>query len=602
MASRSLLALAAALGAVAGAYVPSVRHSSPSTRQQRAPRRASDAVCDGKRVEFGDTARASLIRGVDQVADAVKVTLGPRGRNVVLSPAPGVAVIINDGVSIASEVELEDPAEQVGAKLLLQACSKTDSRAGDGTTTSAVLTQAMVRTGAKLISNGANSVALQRGLNKAASFFVSKIREAAMPVTTLEQYKDIASISSGSDDMGEMVANAIMTVGPDGSTTTESGRELHDELEFTEGLEHEVGWTNAAFIKEMETQTATLVKPRVLVTDQKITMMTDILKLLEGLVETGEPLLIFCLDVTGEAMSGLSLNKKRGVLDVCAVKAPGFGDVRTQFLEDLCYFSGATFVTSQLGRKIENATVADLGRVERAVVSKDKTTLVSNGEYDAAVEERVQTLKQQIAAKLGTDKEYEIDRLEQRIQKLRGAVARILIGAPTEVEIEDKRLRYEDAINALKGGILEGMVPGGGACYAYMLRFADEARALFPDTPQGHDEALAVDVLLEAMAAPLKQIASNSGELGEMILEKTKGQEWGYGFNAKTLAFEDLFEGGVCDPASVTTWALENSASIAGSLLTTEALVCQRERPPDQEEYRPEVTNEIGEQAGSMAW
>jgi len=560
-------------------------------------------ACLAKKVEYGDAARGALIAGVDKVANAVKVTIGPRGRNVVVSwPAQGVVNVINDGVSIASDIELDDPGEQVGAKLLLQACSQTDSRAGDGTTTSAVLTQALVRAGSKLVSNGANSVAMQRGLNKAAAFFVEKIREAALPVTTIEQYTDIAGISANSVEMGKMVADAIMHVGADGSTTTESGKELHDELEFGEGLEHEVGFANAVFIKEVETQTCTLTEPRVLVTDQKITTMQDILGLLEGLVTAQEPLLIFALDVSGEAMSGLSLNKKRGVLDVCAVKAPGFGDVRTQFLEDLAVFSGATFVTNELSRKMENATIADLGRVAKAVITKEKTTLIADGSNDEAVEARVQVLKENIQSKLGTDKEFEITRLEQRIQKLRGAVARILIGAPTEVEIEDKRLRYEDAINALKGGIAEGMVPGGGACYAYMMRYADEARALFDDTEQGQDEALAVEVILEAMGAPLKQIASNAGLLGEMVLEKTKGQEWGYGFNAKTLEYENLLANGVCDPASVTTWALENSASIAGSLLTTEALVCESERPEDEEEYVPEVTNEIGADAARMAW
>ena len=583
-----------------------VQRGAPSPVTSSAHRRLSPCgpMCDAKRIEFGDTARSSLMRGVDKVADAVKVTIGPRGRNVVLNLGYNQVVVINDGVSIASDIDLSDPAEQVGAKLLLQACSQTDSRAGDGTTTSAVLTQAMVRAGAKLISNGANSVAIQRGLNKAARFFVQKIREAAKPVTTLEQFASIAGISAGSDEMGQMVADAIMRVGADGSTTTESGNELRDSLEFSEGLEHEVGYANPVFVKELETQTATLVRPRVLVTDQKITMMNDLLPILEGLVQNKEPLLIFCLDVSGEALSGLSLNKKRGVLDVCVVKAPGFGAVRDSYLEDLCVFSGGTFVTEQLGRKIENATMTDLGIVERAVVAKDKCTLVSTGDFDADVEARVQVIKAQIQAKLGTDKEFEIARLEQRIQKLRGAVARIFIGAPTEAEIEDKRLRYEDAINALKGGIAEGMVPGGGACFAYMLRYADECRnSVFDlDTENGRDEALGLDILVEAMKEPVRQIASNAGELGEMVLRTVQDTEWGYGFNAKTLVYEDLYDAGVVDPASVTTWSLENSASIAGSLLTTEALVCVNERPPEEEEYKPEITNEIGADAARMAW
>jgi len=565
--------------------------------------RCSSPVCDAKRVQFGDDARASLISGVNKVANAVKVTIGPRGRNVVLAPARGIAVIINDGVSIASDITLDDPGEQVGANLLLQACSQTDSRAGDGTTTSAVLTQAIVGAGAKLISNGANSVAIQKGLNKCAQFFVKKIREAAKPVTTLEQYASIAGISSGSEDMGMMVAEAIMRVGADGSTTTEDGNGLEDVLEFSEGLEHEVGYITPAFVKEVETQTATLDNARILITDQKISMMADILPVLEPVVLNKEPLLIFCTDLTGEALSGMVLNKKKGVIDVCVVKAPGFGLVRDQYLEDLCSFSGATFITQQLGKKVENATIADLGYVAKAQITKDKTILVSNGNYAEAVEDRVNVLKGQIQAKLGTEKVFEIPRLEQRIQKLRGAVARILIGAPTETEIEDKRLRYEDAINALKGGIAEGMVPGGGACFAYMLRYADECRALFDlDTEQGRDEALAVDILLEAMGEPCRMIAGNAGELGELVLRSCMNQEWGYGFNAKDLEYGDLYEMGVVDPCTVTTWSLENSASIAGSLLTTEALVCQLTPEEEEEEYVPEVTNEIGADAARMAW
>jgi len=563
-----------------------------------APSRAGTLVCDGKKVEYGDTARAALINGVDKVANAVKVTIGPRGRNVVIRRGKEDPVVINDGVSIASDIELEAPEEQIGARLLLQACSQTDSRAGDGTTTSAVLTQALCRAGAKYVSNGANAVALQRGLVKAAAFFVKKIRSMATPVETIEQYKDIAAISANSEEMGQIVADALMRVGADGAVSAEPGKELVDSLEFAEGLEQEVGMVNDAFIKDVEMQTCTLIEPRLFITDQKLTTMTDILPILEATAASKEPLLIMALDISGDALSGLALNVKKGVIDVCAVKTPGFGEVRTQYLEDMCIFSGATFCTSELGRKPENATLADLGKLERAVISKKSTLLISNGEHDKAVEARVKLLRQQIESKIGTEKEFEIQRLEQRIQLLRGAVARIFIGAPTETEIEDKRLRYEDSINALKGAMLEGQVPGGGACYAYMLRFEDECRAIFDD----EDEAMAVDVLLAAMKAPLKQIAYNAGMLGEMVLEKVKDQEWGYGFNAKTLSYENLSENGVNDPASVNTWALENSASIAGSLLTTEALVCVSERPEDEPEYVPEFTEGIGEDAAKYAW
>jgi len=301
----------------------------------------------------------------------------------------------------------------------------------------------------------------------------------------------------------------------------------------------------------------------------------------------------------GEAAAGLALNKERGVLDVCVVKAPGFGAVKRAFLEDICVFSGANFVTGELSRKLSQVKLADLGTLERAVVHKSKVLMVSSGEEErtAAVEARVGQLKKQIESKLGTDKEFEIQRLEQRIVKLRGAVARIIVGAPTEAEMEDKRLRYEDSINAVRGGIAEGMVPGGGACLAYMLRYEDELREAIPD----EEEGMAVGVLLEAMKAPVVQIADNAGLLGQLVLEKVKGQDWGFGLNAKTLEYENLLDAGVCDPASVTTWALDNAASISGSLLTTEALVVKPEYE-EIEEYVPEVTDEIGAGAADLAW
>jgi len=550
-----------------------------------------------RRVQYGDAARSLLVDGVDKVADAVKVTLGPRGRNVVLEDAQAGPQIVNDGVTIAGNIVLDVPEENVGAKLLLQAASKTDSRAGDGTTTSTVLTQAIVRAGLRIVSNGHNAIALQRGLVKAAAFFVDKIRKAATPVTEYEQFKFIGSISSGSDEMGGTVADAVYKVGVDGSTTVESGRELYDTIEFTDGMEHEVGWVNANFVKDLETQTAALDNPRVLVTDERISTMAELLPILEGMVASKQPLLIIAQDVVGEAASGLILNKNRGVLDVCVVKAPGFGEVRRAFLEDICVFTGATFLSTELAQKLKEASIAELGFLDRAVVSKEKTLLVSTGQHEADVEKRVAQIKEQINSKLNTDKEYEVQRLEQRVVKLRGAVARIKVGAPTEAEMEDKRLRYEDAINAVRGAIAEGMVPGGGACLAYMLRYEDEVRALLPDP----EEQAAVDVLLSAMQAPVVQIARNAGLLGEMVLENIRGKEWGYGFNAKTLEYEDLLEAGVCDPASVTTWALENAASISASLLTTEALVCQS-FVDEEVEYTPEVGNEIGSRAADIAW
>jgi len=563
--------------------------------------RTSDIVLEGKQVQYSDEARSTLIEGVNKVANAVKVTLGPRGRNVVINDAraKGEIYIINDGVSIAGSIELDDVAEQVGAKLLLQACSQTDSRAGDGTTTSAVLTQKLVNAGKQYISNGVNAVALQRGLIMAASFFVDKITKAAEPVTTLEQYADIAGISANSPEMGQVVADALMRVGKEGAVTCETSKELEDKLEFAEGLEHDgLGFVSESFVNDVETQTCNLDDARILVTDQKIEDLRDLLPLLEGAVAAQSPLVIMALDVSGEALSGLTLNTKKGVLACCATKTPGFGEVRTSYLEDIAVFSGAKFFTSALGMKVKDARIEDCGTVSKAQITKSKFLIVSNGEHDEAVEKRVDTLKEEIVAKINEGKEFVVQRLEQRINKLRGAVARIFIGAPTEAEIEDKRLRYEDAINALKGACFMGRVPGGGACYAYMLRYTDECRAQFTDP----DEAVAVDVITEAMSEPCRQVANNAGLLGEFVLQSIKGKEWGYGFNAKTLEYENLLESGVCDPASVTTWALDNSASIAGSLLTTEALVCDKEKPPEEEEYKPEMTTGIGEEAAQMAW
>jgi len=574
--------------------------NSPAFRAVEYARHVAAPVMDAKRLTYGDDARFTLMKGVDKMANAVKVTLGPRGRNVVIGEKDQTPVVVNDGVTIASAIEVEDPAENVGVKLLLQAASQTDSRAGDGTTTATVLAQAICRQGLRMVSNGENAVGLARGLVKASAFFVGKIREMAMPVTTREQYGQIASVSANSEDIGNLIADALMAVGGDGAVFTEAGRVLEDSLALTQGMEHEVGYISEKFIKEVELQTATLKEPRVLVTDQKLANLADLLPLLEKILATKEPLLIIAADVTAEALSGLVLNKQRGVLDVCPIKAPGFGEVRRAFLEDICIATGATFITSDLAKKMTSVTLDDLGVLESAVISKKGCVLVKTGQFEEKIEQRVSEIKEQIKSKLNTPKEFEVQRLEQRIIKLRGLVARITIGGATETEIEDKRLRYEDAINALKGAVAEGMVPGGGSCLAYMTRFADEARESISDP----GEKLAVDVLVNAMSEPIVQIGRNAGVLGEMVFEKVKGTEWGWGYNAMNLEYMDMFEAGVCDPASVTTWALENAASIAGSLLTTEALVANLdvEDTSEQDNYQPEFTEGIQDRASDLAW
>jgi chaperonin GroEL len=462
-----------------------------------------------------------------------------------------------------------------------------------------VLTQAIAKEGLRYVANGCNSVALQRGLIKASHFFAGKVRELATPVTTREQFNSIASMSCNDVPMGELLGEAFERVGVDGSTTVEDGQGISDTVEYTEGMEIEVGYLRQEFIKDVAQMTATLESPRVLVTDQKIVNLAEILTLLEGLVASKEPLLIIAPDVIGEAVSGLMLNKNRGVLDVCCVKCPGYGEVRRAFLEDLCTLTGSNFITTDLSRKPEDATMDDLGTLERAVVTKEKTLLVGTGATLDKVNERVANLKNQIEEKIGTDKEYDIPRLEQRVVKLRGAVARILVGATTEVEIADRKLRYEDAINALTGAIIEGQVPGGGASLAYVTRFADEAREGLSE-----DEQVAVDVLIEAMGVPMCQVADNAGVLGQLVLEKCKGKPWGHGFNAKTLEYtDDLLGDGVCDPVSVTTWALENAASIAGSMLTTEAIITDIIRYDYEDlDYEPEFTEGIGAGAADLAW
>jgi len=558
----------------------------------------------GKDILYGDMARDRLAAGVDKVANAVKVTLGPKGRNVVLGGGrrSGFPEVVNDGVTIASEIKLADNCENVGANLVLQSASKTDSRAGDGTTTSTVLTQAIVREGLRFVSNGHNAVALQRGLLKSSAWVVKKIREMATPVTSYEQYKYIASLSAGSEDFGTVIADAITRVGGDGAIVVAQAQGLEDELVFTEGMEIETGFMNPMMVKEQETQTNTLATPRVLVTDEKITMLEEILPVLEEVLATKDPLLIVAPDITGEALSGLVLNLNRGVIDVCAIRAPGLGDVRRAFLEDICTFTGATFITRELGRRPSNATIADLGYLERSVAEKDKTLLVAaaDGRFQPAVEARVEELKAQLAEKLDAGKEFEAQRLEQRITKLRGIVARIMLGAATEPELEDKRLRYEDAINALKGGIAEGMVPGGGSCYAYMTRYLEEIKA---EACADVEEELAADLLMQALSAPCKQIAHNAGLLGPMVFEKVKGQEWGYGFNANTQVYENLLDEGVCDPASVTTWALDNAVSIAASLLNTEAIVADLQvTEEDEVDYSQEIGAGIGSDAGRYGW
>jgi chaperonin GroEL len=519
-------------------------------------------------VEFGDASRKSLLAGINAVANAVKVTLGPKGRNVVLERSFGVPEVVNDGVTIARDIELDDPRANVGAKLLIEVASKTDQRAGDGTTTSTVLTQALVTEGLRLVASGSNPMALQRGLQKASKLLAAEVKAIAKPVTDDADIQNIAVIATGSETMGRTIASCFKRVGANGATMVEDGQTLMDEIDFTEGMEIERGFVSPYFVKNQEAQTCEMESPRVLITDRKISNMNELVPLLEGLVQSKEPLLIIADDVTGEALSSLVLNKMRGVLDVCAIKSPGFGDRRRGYLEDIAVLTGGTFVTEQLGLTLESMTTEMLGTAARVAVAKERTTMIATGDHTDEVAERIGVIKAEMEM---TDSEFDMEKCQERIAKLGGAIGRIKVGAATETELKDKKLRYEDALNSVKAAMDEGVVPGGGATLVYMLRYKEKIMAQMEE----EDEKLAVELLFRAITAPIMQIADNAGTEGAVVLERVKDSDFGFGWNAATGSYENLLETGVIDPATVTQQAILNSCSIAASVITTSALITE---------------------------
>jgi chaperonin GroEL len=550
-------------------------------------------------IVFGDASRRYLQEGIDAVANAVKVTLGPKGRNVVLERSYGVPEVVNDGVTIARDIELEDQRANAGAKLLIEVASKTDQRAGDGTTTSSVLTQALVKEGLRLVTSGANPMALQRGLRKAAGQLAEEIKAVARPVDKDDDIRNVAMIATGSPAMGRTIASCFKRVGANGATIVEDGQTLNDEIDFTEGMELDRGYISPYFVTNEEAQTCEMESPRILITDRKINSMNEMVPVLEGLVESKEPLLIIATDVAGEALSSLVLNKMRGVLEVCAIKSPGFGERQRGYLEDIAVLTGATFITEQLGLSLETATPEMLGKAARISISKERTTLIATGEHAKEVAERIAVVKAEAEQ---SDSEFDKEKCVERVAKLGGAIGRIKVGAATETELKDKKLRYEDALNSVKAAMAEGIVPGGGAALVYLLRTKEKimestytvdttdpvtnrtetARVKIFTNP---DERLAVDLLFRAITAPIMQIADNAGTEGAIVLEKVRGREFGFGWNAATDSYEDLLESGVIDPATVTREAVLNSVSIASSILTTEAIICDvnDDKPSAQE-------------------
>ena len=527
-----------------------------------------------KRIIYNENARRALEKGMDILAEAVAVTLGPKGRNVVLEKKFGAPQIVNDGVTIAKEIELEDHVENTGVALIRQAASRTNDAAGDGTTTATVLAHAMVKEGLRNVAAGANAIALKRGIDKATGYLVEKIAEHARQVEDSKAIAQVASISAGNDDeVGQMIAQAMDKVGKEGVISLEEGKSMTTELEITEGMRFDKGYTSPYFATDMERMEAVLEEPFILITDKKITLVQDLVPVLEQVARSGRPLVIIAEDIEKEALATLVVNRLRGVLNVAAVKAPGFGDRRKALLEDIAVLTGGELITEDAGLKLESTKLDMLGKARRITITKDSTTIVAEGN-DKAVKARCEQIRRQMEE---TESSYDKEKLQERLAKLAGGVAVVKVGAATETEMKDRKLRLEDAINATKAAVEEGIVPGGGTTLAHL---SPQLEAWANENLKG--EALTGALIVSrALAAPLKRIAENAGQNGAVIAERVKEKDFNVGFNAATNEFVDMFEAGIVDPAKVTRSALQNAASIAGMVLTTECIVVDKPEPKD---------------------
>ena len=516
-----------------------------------------------KQLAFDIEARKALERGVNTVANAVRVTLGPKGRNVVLGKKFGSPVITKDGVTVAKEVELEDPMENMGAQLCKEVASKTNDVAGDGTTTATVLAQAIVLEGLKNVAAGANPLFVKRGIDKAVEAAVEAIKKMAIPVETKEDIAHVAGIAGNDPEIGKEIADAMDTVGKEGVITIEESKSMETSVEKVEGMEFDKGYTSAYFVTNTETMEAILEEPYILIHEKKISAIQDLLPLLEKVVRTGKPLLIIAEDVEGEALATLVVNKLRGTLACAAVKAPGFGDRRKAMLEDIAILTGGQFISEDIGIKLENVELSQLGRAKRVKIDKDNTTIIEGYGKKEAIQARINTIKKQIEE---TDSDYDREKLQERLAKLAGGVAVIKVGASTETELKEKKHRYEDALSAARAGVEEGMVPGGGVALINAIPAVEKVQA------EG-DEKVGVNIIKRALEEPLRQIARNAGLEGSVVVERVKKEKPGIGFNAATEEYVDMHKAGISDPAKVVRLALQNAASIASLVLTTEALV-----------------------------
>ena len=516
-----------------------------------------------KKVLYNEEARKALLKGVDQLADAVKITLGPKGRNVVLDKKYGAPNIVNDGVSIAREIELKDPFENMGAQLVKEVATKTNDVAGDGTTTATLLAQSMIHEGMRNVAAGANPMVLKKGIEKAVDVLVGEIKKKAVSVDTKAKIAQVASVSSADSTIGNLIADAMEKVGNDGVITVEDSKTMGTSLKVVEGMQLDRGYLSPYMVSDADKMECVMNDPYILITDKKIPVIQDIIQLLEKVVQAGKELLIIAEDVEGEALATLVVNRLRGTFKCAAVKAPGFGDRRKAMLEDIAVLTGGQVISEDMGRKLDSASIEDLGTAHQVRITKDNTTIVGGAGDKAAIASRVEQIREQL--KVATS-QFDKDKLQERLAKMSGGVAVIEVGAATEVEMKDKRLRIEDALNATRAAVEEGIVAGGGTTFVDIQKELDGIKA------EG-DVKTGINIVRHAVEAPIRQIASNAGMEGAIVAEKVKAAKVGIGYNAAEDKYEDMIAAGIVDPAKVTRSALQNAASIAALVLTTEAIV-----------------------------
>ncbi len=545
-----------------------------------------------KQVIHGEDSRAAILRGINQLADAVKITLGPKGRNVVIDKKFGSPTITKDGVTVAKEIELKDALENMGAQMVREVASKTSDVAGDGTTTATVLAQAIFREGVKTVAAGANPMALKRGIDKAVEHATAAIQKLAKPVKG-DMIAQVGTVSANGDQtIGNIIAEAMNKVGKDGVITVEESRTMETALEVVEGMQFDRGYLSPYFVTDPERMEAVLDNPLILINEKKVSSMKDLLPLLEQVAKLGKPMLIIAEDVEGEALATLVVNKLRGTLNIAAVKAPGFGDRRKAMLEDIAILTGGKVISEDLGIKLENVKLEDLGRAKKITIDKDNTTIVEGNGKQYDIEGRVKTLRAQIE---DTTSDYDREKLQERLAKLVGGVAVIKVGAATETEMKEKKARVEDAMHATRAAVEEGIVPGGGVALVRAAK-ALEKYEVNKDGEGDPDEQIGVNIVRRALEEPLRQIVQNAGKEGAVVVDRVRSEKNdNVGFNAATETFEDLVKAGVIDPAKVTRTALQNAASIAGLMLTTEAMVSEI---PDDDKGSPAMPGGMGGMSG----